>query len=60
MWSTIEAFPDLGRNLSKKLQFIEKDIKQWKMKQMENISNEKDSIITILKKGEKTKKKCEE
>ena len=30
------------------------------MKQMENISNEKDSIITILKKGEKTKKKCEE
>lgn len=58
MWSTIEAFPDLGRNLSKKLQQIEKSIKQWKIKQMENISNEKDRIIMILKKGEKTKKKC--
>lgn len=58
MWSTIEAFPDLGRNLSKKLESIEKNIKSWKIRQMDSINNEKDRIIMILKKGEKTKKKC--
>lgn len=31
VWSTIEAFPNLGKNVSKKLQEIESKINEWKI-----------------------------
>jgi hypothetical protein len=31
VWSTIEAFPDLGKTASKKIQEIEKNINFWRI-----------------------------
>lgn len=45
VWSTIEAFPDLGKSVSKSIQDITKKITDWRISKVEDLSAKKIKLI---------------
>lgn len=59
VWSTIEAYPDLGKSVSKNIQEIENKIKEWRLKNIEDLGVKKQNLIKLLKADKMKDKDCE-
>jgi len=55
MWSTIEAFPDLGRTISKNMAEIYNQIRFWRIKEIDYLSKTKEEIFKEFKNNNITK-----
>lgn len=53
VWSTIEAYPDLGKSVSKNIQDIENKIKEWRIKNIEDLGTKRQNLIKLLKVDQK-------